>query len=63
LKSKEKIVSVYLGEHSQLVTVGSYGERFMREGLGSLRRIKMEQDEKQGKLPAIQAVIFDNGDI
>ena len=55
---KEQIISVYLGEHASLATVGSYDIRYMREGIGSLRRIKIEQDDKHGKLPSLQSFIF-----
>ena len=63
LKVKEQIISVYLGEHASLATVGSYDIKYMREGIGSLRRIKIEQDDKHGKLPSLQSFIFEHADI
>lgn len=61
--SKHKIISVYLGEHTQLVTIGHYDVKFMRDGMSSLRRIKLEQDEKLGKLGQISALVVENVDI
>ena len=53
LKVENHIVSIYLGEHVQIATIGSYDIKYFREGIGAIRRIKIEQDEKHGKLPSL----------
>ena len=46
-----------------MATIGSYDLRYVREGIGGLRRIKIEQDDKHGKLPVLQSIIFEHTDI
>lgn len=41
LRSKEKIISIYLGEHVGIMTVGSYNKKYLRNGVGDLKRIKI----------------------
>ena len=43
--------------------MGSYDVKYMRDGLGSVRRIKMEQDEKHGKLPSLSGMVYEHTDI
>lgn len=44
LKSKNKIISVYLGERIGVMTVGSYERKYLRNGVTDLKRIKIAQD-------------------
>lgn len=41
LKTKQKIISIYLGDHAKIATVGSYSTKFIKNGVSSLRRIKI----------------------
>lgn len=60
---KKKIISIYLGDHQQIATIGNYETKYMREGLSTLRRIKLQQDDKLGKLAQLSQIVIENIDI
>lgn len=55
---KENIISVYLGKDKNVVTIGALSQRFAEKGLSSIVKVKLENDDKYGKLPRMQGLVF-----
>ena len=55
----KKIISVYVGGEKDIVTIGGYWTAYTEKGVASFRRIKMEEDEKYGKLPKTQGLVLE----
>ena len=44
------------------MTIGALSQRFAEKGLSSIVKVKLENDDKYGKLPRMQGVVFENKD-
>lgn len=44
------------------MTIGGVSPKYLEKGLSSFVRVKMIADEKYGKLPSMQGIIFENDD-
>lgn len=44
------------------MTIGAMSQRFAEKGLSSIVKVKLEEDDKYGKLPRMQGIVFESQD-